>query len=218
MNLKPEELVKALRHCSNDYPCKTCPVELQKDESTCIGVLFKHCIDRIERDQKEIAELRAALEKATEMADTLNKKCDLITKKLEQLSGAHSVVGDSDDTEGGLTMERMISWNKDCVWVNGHVLYNVTWEDIAMMADRLSRYEDADSPMMRIRPGDTVWLSQMFYTHPKKPLPVTVDAIRIDREGVMFIAGRWRFSEEAIGKTVFLSKEEAEKALQGMEE
>ena len=62
MNLKPEELVKALRHCSNDYPCKTCPVELQKDESTCIGVLFKHCIDQIERDQKEIAELRKELE------------------------------------------------------------------------------------------------------------------------------------------------------------
>lgn len=58
MNLKPEELVKALRYCSNDYPCKTCPVELQKDESTCIGVLFKHCIDQIERDQNEIAEMR----------------------------------------------------------------------------------------------------------------------------------------------------------------
>ena len=39
-------------------------------------------------------------------------------------------------------MERLISWNKDCVEVNGHVLYNVTWEDIAMMADRLARYED----------------------------------------------------------------------------
>ena len=62
MNLKPEELIKALRHCSNDYPCKTCPVELQKDESTCIGVLFKHCIDQIERDQKEIAELKAKVE------------------------------------------------------------------------------------------------------------------------------------------------------------
>lgn len=59
---KPEELVKALRHCSNDYPCKTCPVELQKDESTCIGVLFKHCIDQIERDQKELAELKAKVE------------------------------------------------------------------------------------------------------------------------------------------------------------
>lgn len=63
MNLKPEELVKALRHCSNDYPCKTCPEELQKDESTCIGVLFKHCIDQIERDQKELAALREKLPK-----------------------------------------------------------------------------------------------------------------------------------------------------------
>ena len=62
MNLKPEELVKALRHCSNDYPCKICPVGLQKDESTCIGVLFKHCIDQIERDQKEIAALKAKVE------------------------------------------------------------------------------------------------------------------------------------------------------------
>ena len=114
-------------------------------------------------------------------------------------------------------MERLTSWNGDCVKINGHVLYNVTWEDIAMMADRLARYEDADSPMMRIRPGDTVWLSQMFYTRPQKPLPVTVDAIRIDREGVMFITGRRRFSEEAIGKTVFLTREEAEKALAEME-
>ena len=65
MNLKPEELVKALWHCSNDYPCKTCPVELQKDESTCIGVLFKHCIDQIERDQKVIAELREENERLT---------------------------------------------------------------------------------------------------------------------------------------------------------
>ena len=62
MNLKPEELVKALRYCSNDYPCKTCPVDLQKDESTCIGVLFKHRIDQIERDQKEIEALKAKVE------------------------------------------------------------------------------------------------------------------------------------------------------------
>ena len=71
MNLKPEELVKALRHCSNDYPCKTCPVELQKDEPTCIGVLFKHCIDQIERDQKEIAELREKLPKWISVDDRL---------------------------------------------------------------------------------------------------------------------------------------------------
>ena len=115
-------------------------------------------------------------------------------------------------------MKRITSWKNDCVRINGHKLADVTLPDIVQMADLLARYEDSDSPMMRIRPGDTVWLSQMFYTRPKKPLPVTVDAIRIDREGVMFITGRRRFSEEAIGKTVFLSVEEAENALHGMED
>lgn len=115
-------------------------------------------------------------------------------------------------------MGRLTSWKNDCVRINGHKLADVTLADIVQMADHLARYEDASSPMMSIRPGDTVWLSQMFYTRPKKPLQVTVDAIRIDREGVMLITGRRRFSEEAIGKTVFLSKEEAEKALQKMED
>ena len=112
-------------------------------------------------------------------------------------------------------MKRITSWNDDCIKINGHVLYNATWEDIAMMADRLARYEDADSPIMRIQPGDTVWLSQMFYTRPKKPVPVTVDAIRIDREGTTYITGRRRFFEDAIGRTVFLTEEEAEKAMKG---
>lgn len=129
MNLKPEELVKALRFCGK-HECITCPCDIDE----CIQMVYA-AADQIERDQKEIEALREKLPK-----------------------------------------------------------------------------------MMRIRPGDTVWLSQMFYTRPKKPLPVTVDAIRIDREGVMFITGRRRFSEDAIGKTVFLSKEEAEKALQEMEE
>lgn len=111
-------------------------------------------------------------------------------------------------------MERLTSRNEDCVSVNGHGLYHLTMIEVVQMADRLADYEDMDSK--RICPGDTVWLSRMFYTRPKKPVPVTVDAIRIDREGVMFITGRRRFSEEAIGKTVFLSKEEAERALQGM--
>ena len=65
MEMNPKKLVEALRYCSNDYPCKTCPVELQKDESTCIGVLFKHCIDQIERDKKKIEELREENERLT---------------------------------------------------------------------------------------------------------------------------------------------------------
>ncbi len=82
MNLKPEELVKALRE-----DCKTCSENPICENGTNLAGLYcanKDAADQIERDQKEIEELRAALEKATEMADALNKKCDLITKKLEQ--------------------------------------------------------------------------------------------------------------------------------------
>ena len=112
-------------------------------------------------------------------------------------------------------MQRLTSRNEDCVLVNGHALGCATVGEIVQMADRLADYEDMDSK--RIRPGDTVWLSQMFYTRPKKPVPVTVDAIRIDRDGVMFIAARKRFSEDASGRTVFMTEEEAEKALAEME-
>ena len=82
MNLKPEELVKALRE-----DCKTCSESPICENGTNLAGLYcanKDAAEIIERDQKEIEELRAALEKATEMADALNKKCDLITKKLEQ--------------------------------------------------------------------------------------------------------------------------------------
>ena len=112
-------------------------------------------------------------------------------------------------------MERLTSRNEDCVSVNGHGLYHLTMTEVVQMADRLADYEDTDSK--RIRPGDTVWLSQMFYTRPKKPVPVTVDAIRIDREGTTYITGRKRFCKGAIGRTVFLTEAEAEKALQEME-
>ena len=99
MKMNPKELVKALRE-----DCKTCSENPICENGTNLAGLYcanKDAADQIERDQKEIAELRAALEKATEMADALNKKCDLITKKLEQLSDSYPVVGDSDDAKGG---------------------------------------------------------------------------------------------------------------------
>lgn len=112
-------------------------------------------------------------------------------------------------------MERLTSRNEDCVSVNGYGLYHLTMTEVVQMAERLAAYEDMDSK--RLRPGDTVWLSKMFYTRPKKPVPVTVDAIRIDVNGTTYITGRKRFCEEAIGRTVFLTEEAARKALQEME-
>lgn len=75
MNLKPEELVKALRE-----DCKTCSENQICENGTNLAGLYcanKDAADQIEHDRREIAELKA---------------------KVEQLSGTHPVVGDS---EGG---------------------------------------------------------------------------------------------------------------------
>lgn len=40
-------------------------------------------------------------------------------------------------------MERLTSWNGDCVQINGHCLHDATWADLVQMADRLARYEDS---------------------------------------------------------------------------
>lgn len=135
-------------------------------------------------------------------------------------------------------MERLTSWNEDCVRINGHSLHDATISEVVQMAERLAEYEDSRlSPKacavareieeslsegknmtLPCRPGDTVWLSKLFYTRPKKPIPVTVDAIRIDKDGVMIITGKRRFCEEAFGKTVFLTEEDAVTAWKETEE
>lgn len=65
MNLKPEELVKALRSCS-DLPtgnsgCAGC-MFASLYEPACTDLLLRHAADQIERDQKEIEALREELE------------------------------------------------------------------------------------------------------------------------------------------------------------
>lgn len=59
MNLKPEELVKALRFCGK-HECITCPCDIGE----CIQMVYA-AADQIERDQKEIAELREENERLT---------------------------------------------------------------------------------------------------------------------------------------------------------
>ena len=63
MNLKPEELVKALRE-----DCKTCSENPICENGTNLAGLYcanKDAADQIERDQKEIAELREENERLT---------------------------------------------------------------------------------------------------------------------------------------------------------
>lgn len=65
MNLKPEELVKALRE-----DCKTCSENPICENGTNLAGLYcanKDAADQIERDQKEIAELREENERLTRL-------------------------------------------------------------------------------------------------------------------------------------------------------
>ena len=59
MNLKSEELVKALRFCGK-HECITC----QCDIGECIQMVYA-AADQIERDQKELAALREENERLT---------------------------------------------------------------------------------------------------------------------------------------------------------
>jgi hypothetical protein len=59
MNLKPEELVKALR-CCEDGDCWCC--RLHNDAQRCQETLLGSAAELIERDQKEIAEMREKIE------------------------------------------------------------------------------------------------------------------------------------------------------------
>lgn len=62
MNLKPEELVKALR-CCEDGDCWCC--RLHNDAQRCQETLLCSAAEMIERDQKVIAELREENERLT---------------------------------------------------------------------------------------------------------------------------------------------------------
>ena len=65
MNLKPEELVKALRSCSDlltgNSGCAGC-MFASLYEPACTDLFLRHAADQIEHDQKEISELKAKVE------------------------------------------------------------------------------------------------------------------------------------------------------------
>lgn len=63
MNLKQEELVKALRFCGK-HECITCSCDIGE----CIQMVYA-AADQIERDQKEIRDLREKIEWLERRAD-----------------------------------------------------------------------------------------------------------------------------------------------------
>lgn len=132
--------------------------------------------------------------------------CPAFDKLIERLAAYEDTGLTPEEIKAPLTEDAMI---------------NLAAQALGVEPSRLRKLAEADKDgrvlILPCKVGDTVWLSKMFYTRPKKPVPVTVDAIRIDVNGTTYITGRKRFCEEAIGRTVFLTEEAARKALQEME-
>ena len=81
MNLKPEELVKALRCCA-EGECSGCP--MYADTQRCQEQTLASSADQIERDQKEIAELREENERLTAENAKAEAERDALTEQINE--------------------------------------------------------------------------------------------------------------------------------------
>jgi hypothetical protein len=64
--------------------------------------------------------------------------------------------------------------------------------------------------------GDTIWKIKSVFSYFSKPMEDRVDRIIISNNEILVCCtGGAKFSIDSIGKTVFLTREEAEKALEG---
>lgn len=72
---------------------------------------------------------------------------------------------------------------------------------------------------LKARVGDTLWLTASYYTERlPQPMEARVVRIKIDAgDAITYATTKRRVGDKEIGKTVFLTREEAEKALAEME-
>lgn len=201
MNLKPEELVKALRTCS-DLPtgnsgCAGC-MFASLYEPACTDLLLRHAADQIERDQKEIAELKAKVEQYRALIPSwvipMTPKEDYEDSKLspEDAANLHAILRLGD----GMTLMRL--------------------RELAV-ADQEGRVV-----VLPCKVGDTV-----YFVNAKQILEFAVVGYAVDETGISWVysehvdktghTNERTFSPDRISKTTFLTREEAEKALAEME-
>ena len=103
------------------------------------------------------------------------------------------------------------------------------------IVDRLASYEDSGLSPQEVRElakakaegrlvvlpckaGDTIWKIKAVFSYFSKPMEDRVERIIItNSEILVYCTSGTKFSVNSIGKIVFLTREEAEKALEGLE-
>ena len=160
-------------------------------------------------------------------------------------------------------MERLTSWNEDCVQINGHALGYASIGELVQMAERLAAYEDtgltpeeikdsftpttvtimagqalgvhpcrirelaeADKDgrvvILPCKVGDIVWFTRSTFRQVAEPIEaVVLCAANHGGAGLTYTTRtvngglQRKFTSGQIGKTVFLTREEAERAMEG---
>ena len=133
--------------------------------------------------------------------------------------------------------ERLTLWDDaNKCWVEDHSRDTREWKNghNACM-NRLAAYEDsgltpeqvqelakakADGRLVVLpcKAGDTIWKIKAVFSYFSKPMEDRVERIIItNSEILVYCTSGTKFSVNNIGKIVFLTREEAEKALEGLE-
>ena len=78
--------------------------------------------------------------------------------------------------------------------------------------------EDGRLVVLPCKVGDTIWKIKAVFSYFSKPMEDRVERIIItNSEILVYCTSGTKFSVNSIGKIVFLTREEAEKALEGLE-
>lgn len=111
--------------------------------------------------------------------------------------------------------------------------YNLTKKRKQLALNRLATYKDSRLSPQEVRElakvkaegrlvvlpckaGDTIWKIKAVFSYFSKPMEDRVERIIItNSEILVYCTSGTKFSVNSIGKTVFLTREEAEKALEG---
>lgn len=133
--------------------------------------------------------------------------------------------------------ERLTLWDDaNKCWVEDHSRDTREWKNghNACM-NRLAAYEDSGLSPQEVRElakakaegrlvvlpckaGDTIWKIKAVFSYFSKPMEDRVERIIItNSEILVYCTSGTKFSVNSIGKIVFLTREEAEKALEGLE-
>ena len=185
-----KEIIQALRRCQFGAPCARCPAVSYKN---CMDEMHKCAADLIERLTAENVVLPDGQASAIE---SLRKEIEWKDTGLSPQACAEAQ--DIEETLSGCDYS------------------------ISRMVELMKADKDGRLVVLPCKVGDTV-----YFVNAKQILEFTVVGYAVDETGISWVYSEHvdktgntyerTFSPDRIGKTTFLSREEAEKALQKME-